>query len=298
MELITVDSHITAIDHNLLGLPGVGACYVVQGESVALIETGTAVSAAATLAGLAQLGIAPEAVEHILCTHIHVDHTGGAGHLAAALPRANIYINSHMAPHLAEPTKLMASSRRAIGERAWPLHGDMLPIPLERILPSENLRLDLGRDVVLEAKATPGHSPDHTSFWDRRSGGLFIGDAAALVMDRYGLFFPCTPPPTYDLEAMRTTVATLRQQQPSRLYITHFGPHDDSDAILARTQERLEELVHVVHEAMTAGEEDVPVLNNRWLHYSADNPAALVAESWGEMSIAGMLRYEKKRQQA
>jgi hypothetical protein len=29
-----------------------------------------------------------------------------------------------------------------------------------------------------------------------------------------------------------------------------------------------------------------------------DEPGGLIAQSWGEMSIAGMLRYEKKRMQA
>lgn len=297
MELIPVDTHITAIDHDLLGLPGVGVTYVVRGEEIALIETGTAVSSAATLAGLEQLGIAPDAVGHILCTHIHMDHAGGAGHLAEALPRAHVYIHGTMIPHLSEPSKLMSSSRRAIGELAWPLHGEMKSIPIERILPAENLRLDLGRDVVLEAQATPGHSPDHLSYWDRRSGGLFIGDAAGLVMERYNMLFPCTPPPTYDLEAQRTTIATIRKQAPTRLYVTHHGPHENVDDLLGRSHERLEELVAVVVGAMEEGEEDVPTIAARWLSYLPSDPAALVAQSWGDMSIVGMMRYFKKRQE-
>ncbi|MFQ3663248.1 MAG: MBL fold metallo-hydrolase, partial [Chloroflexaceae bacterium] len=149
MEIIPVDAHITAIDHNLLGIPGIGVTYVVRGETVALVETGTSLTVPHTLAGLEQLGIRPEEVEHILCTHIHMDHAGGAGYLAAALPRAHVYINSSVSKHLVDPGKLLPSVRRAVGEEAWPLHGDIKPIPAERLLPAENLRLDLGRDVVL-----------------------------------------------------------------------------------------------------------------------------------------------------
>lgn len=298
MEIIPVDDHITAIDHDLLARPGVGVTYVVRGEDIALIETGTALTAPATLAGLEQLGIPREAVGHILCTHIHMDHAGGAGHLAQALPRARVYINSMTAPHLVDPSRLMQSSRRAVGEAAWPLHGEMLPIPAERIRPAEHLRLDLGRDVILEAIATPGHSPDHLSYRDLRSGGLFIGDAAGLDLPRYNLFFPCTPPPTYDLEAQRNTIAMLRRQNFTRLYVTHWGAHDDVDAKLRRAGEKLEELVAIVLATIAAGEEDIAAINARWLpEAKLDYPGALIAQSWGEMSVVGMLRYETKRRE-
>lgn len=298
MELIAIDDHLTAIDHDLLDLPGVGVTYVVRGEEVALIETGTSRTVPATLAGLEKLGISRDAVGHILCTHIHVDHAGGAGYLAAELPRAMVYINSSMHPHLADPSRLMASSRRAIGERAWPLHGDMLPVPLERLRPSENLRLDLGRDVILEALATPGHSPDHTSYWDRYSGGMFVGDAAGLVMDYHDLLFPVTPAPTYNLEDQRNTIAMLRQQAITRLYVTHFGPHDNAADILRRSHEKLEELVELVDRAMEQDEVDVAAVNRAWLPYDYSRPGGIIAECWGEMSVVGLLRYEKKRREA
>jgi len=298
VEIIPVDAHITAIDHNLLGIPGIGVTYVVRGETVALVETGTSLTVPHTLAGLEQLGIRPEEVEHILCTHIHMDHAGGAGYLAAVLPRAHVYINSSVSKHLVDPSKLLPSVRRAVGEEAWPLHGDIKPIPADRLLPAENLRLDLGRDVVLEAIATPGHSPDHLSYWDHKSGGLFIGDAAGLAMDRWHLALPVTPVPAYDLEAHRATIARLRSYHFPRIYITHYGPHDDVDYELNRAQEKLEELVALVDAAIAAGDPDVNALAARWLPYPDDSPAALVARCWSQMSVAGLIRYETKRRQS
>lgn len=298
MELLPVDDHITAIDHNLLDLPGVGVTYVVRGERIALIETGTSLTVPHTLAGLERLGIRPEQVDHILCTHIHMDHAGGAGYLAAALPRADVYIHSMTGQHLVDPSKLLPSVRRAVGEEAWPLHGDIKPLPAERLRAAEALRLDLGRDVVLEAIATPGHSPDHLSYIDHKSGGLFIGDAAGLVMDRWELAFPCTPVPTYDLAAHRDTIARLQALNFPRIYVTHHGPHDDVAFQLERAATKLEELTALVDAAMDAGgEPDVAALNDRWLGYDHAGPAALVARSWGEMSVAGLLRYETRRRQ-
>lgn len=298
MELIQVDAHITAIDHNLLGMAGVGVTYVVRGESIALIETGTSLTVPHTLAGLERLGIKPEQVDHILCTHIHMDHAGGAGYLAAALPRAAVYIHSMTGEHLVDPSKLMPSVRRAVGEEAWPLHGDIKPLPAERLRASEDLHLDLGQDVVLTAIATPGHSPDHLSYRDHKSGGLFIGDAAGLVMDHWDLAFPCTPVPTYDLAAHRATIARLQTLDLPRIYVTHHGPHDDVAFQLERTATKLEELVTIIEAALASGDDNVPALNDRWLRYDHASPAAVVARSWGEMSIAGMLRYETKRRES
>ncbi|WP_129673569.1 MBL fold metallo-hydrolase [Candidatus Chloroploca sp. Khr17] len=298
MEIINVDSHITAIDHNLLGVPGVGVTYVVRGETIALIETGTSLTVPHTLAGLEKLGVRAEEVEHILCTHIHMDHAGGAGYLAAALPRATVYIHSTSVPHLVDPSKLVPSVRRAVGEAAWPLHGDIKPIPAERLLPAEALRLDLGRDVVLAAIATPGHSPDHLSYRDLKSGGLFIGDAAGLIMDHWGLAFPVTPVPTYDLMAQRNTIAMLRKMNLPRIYVTHHGPHDDVDFQLERAHAKLEELVDLTEKALDAGEPDTIALAAEWIRCPDDSPAITMARSWSEMSTAGMLRYLKKQRSA
>lgn len=296
MDIITIDDHITAIDHDLLGIPGVGVTYVVQGEDIALIETGTSLTVPNTLAGLDRLTITREAISHIICTHIHMDHAGGAGYLAAALPRAHVYIHSDTMEHLVDPSRLMPSVRRAVGEAAWALTGDILPTPPEKLRPAENLVLDLGRDVVLEAIPTPGHSPDHVSFWDRRSGGIFLGDAVGLSMPLYNLHFPVTPTPTYNIEVHRSTIAMLRQHDISRLYITHCGVQDDVDGNLHHTLEKLEELEHIVQHALQTGNEDIAALAAQWIPYPNDGPAATVAQSWSQMSIAGMLRYEKKRQ--
>ncbi len=298
MHILPIDDHITAIDHNLLGQPGIGVTYVVRGEETALIETGTSLTVVETLAGLDELDIPRDSVGHIICTHIHMDHAGGAGYLAEALPRANVYIHQMTMPHLAEPTKLMESSRRAVGEEAWALTGDMKPVAEERLHPADTLLLDLGQDIVLEALPTPGHSPDHVSFWDKHRGGMFLGDAAGLAMPRYNLHFPVTPVPTYDVEQHRATIEMLRELAIQRLYVTHWGVHDDVDFQLRHALERLEDLLAIVNEALETGNEDIAALAARYVPYPDDGPAAAMVRSWSQMSVAGMLRYEKKRRQA
>lgn len=302
MEIMRIDDHISAIDHMLYDVPGAGVSYVVQGEEVAIIETGTSLTAPHTLAGLEQLGIARDAVGHIICTHVHMDHAGGAGELAAALPRANVYLHSLTSDYLVDPekiAKLEGSVRRAVGELLWPLHGTFRPVPAERMRPAETLHLDLGHDIVLDALVTPGHSPDHVAYFERRSGGMFVGDAASLSMPYYNLTFPVSPPPTYDLEVHLQTVEKLRTYDISRFYVTHTGPYNDVPGLLNLTSEMLQQLAELVQQALAKGDEDSVALALRWLPYDeTDEGQAFVARNLGDMTVRGMQRYFKKRQQS
>jgi glyoxylase-like metal-dependent hydrolase (beta-lactamase superfamily II) len=293
-EIIPIDDHITAIDCGLLGGPGIGLNYVVRGDpgQVALIETGTSLTAATTLAGLDQLGIPREAVRHILCTHIHMDHAGGAGPLAAALPNADVYINSETAKFLVDPERLLASTRRAIGETLWPLQGTIQPLPPTCLRAAETLRLDLGRGVALQAVASPGHSADHIAFFDPGSGTLFAGDSCGVCMPRYGIGpRPVTPPPGFDLAAQIATYERLSALPIGRLLVTHCGAVGDAAAALREQHMRLLEAADIVRAAVERGAPDVAALATR-LFPSDDQP---VLRAWAEMSIAGLARYFQKQ---
>jgi Zn-dependent hydrolases, including glyoxylases len=295
VEIQRLDTHLKAIDSLLFDVAGLGLVYVVEGDQIALIETGTPRSAQHTLAGLRELGIHPEAVQHIICTHIHLDHAGGAGILAQALPNATVYMHSSMIPHLIDPTRLIRGTIRAVGEELWRTYDEPLPIAPERLSPSDNLRLDLGRGIVLEAIATPGHCPDHMAFHDLQSGALFIGDAAGTATPRWNLVRPMTPPPTYDLVAQQQTIAALRKGNFSRLYFSHCGAYDNVDETLAELADGLDRLIEGVRRALAAGESDPNLIAERLLPIPPDAPDSMPLRTWASMSIAGLIRYEQKR---
>jgi glyoxylase-like metal-dependent hydrolase (beta-lactamase superfamily II) len=292
--LIAIDDSITAIDHELFGMPGIGVTYVVRGDpdQVALIETGTSLTAPLTLAGLAQIGIAREAVRSIICTHIHMDHAGGAGPLAEALPVADVYINSATAGFLVEPGKLIPSTRRAVGEALWPSQGTIQPLPPGRLRPAEMLELDLGRGVTLRAFASPGHSADHIAFFAEHNGALFAGDACGIAMPHWGLDpRPVTPPPGFDLDAQTATYERLSSLPIAHLLVTHCGPVAGGVAALRAQHTHLLEAAEVVHTAIARGALDIPNLAAR-LFPTDDHPVLSV---WSEMSVAGIARYFQKR---
>lgn len=292
--LIPIDDMITAIDHDLLGVAGLGVTYVVHGdpEQVALIETGTSLTASATLAGLDQLGIARPMVRHILCTHVHMDHAGGAGVLVAALPNATVYINSAAAAHLITPARLMESTRRAVGELLWSLQGTIVPLASERIAPAETLRLDLGHGIVIRAVPTPGHSADHISFFEEQSASLFAGDACGIAIPRYGIGLrPITPPPGFDLEAQIATYERLRALPIARLFVTHCGEVLHVSRSIREQHLKLLEVVDAVRDRLAHGDLNVSALAAQFLP-SAAQP---VAHIWAEMTIAGIVRYFQRK---
>src|SRR5262245_21211965 len=101
---------IHAIDTGFVR-PGLAAGYVVvRGGRAAFIDTGTGRSAPRLLAGLDALGIARQAVDHIILTHVHLDHAGGAGALIQALPGATALVHPRGLPHLVDPARLEAGT--------------------------------------------------------------------------------------------------------------------------------------------------------------------------------------------
>ena len=86
------------IDARMHGEPERLACYLFDTPERVLIETGPSVTLHHLIDGLEHLGI--DDLATIVVTHIHLDHAGGAGHLAARYPRARIGVHSAGARHL------------------------------------------------------------------------------------------------------------------------------------------------------------------------------------------------------
>src|SRR5574339_478500 len=98
---------VATIDLRFGGAPEAIAAFLVRGPSgPVLIETGPGSTLPALLAGLAEHGVRPEDVRDVLVTHIHLDHAGAAGWWARQ--GARVYVHPAGAPHLVDPSKLLA----------------------------------------------------------------------------------------------------------------------------------------------------------------------------------------------
>lgn len=231
---------ITLIDAHQFSLPRTGAIYVIQGEAMALVESGTAVSAERTLSKLreiAQLKQSNTAPTYIFLTHIHLDHAGGAGLFAQAFPETKIVVHERAVRHLINPTRLVEAVRIA-SPNLFDRYGEPLPIPEHQIVPVKGGEIfELGSDIQVEVAASPGHAPHHVCFFERVGRTLFTGDAAGNWNNPVDV--PLTPPPRFDLAQGLETLHTLRRLKPKRLAFTHYGVCDRADSHLAGYERQL-----------------------------------------------------------
>ena len=240
------------IDTLMGGYTGITAGYLIRSDRPCLVETGTSLSAPTVVAALHSLGIDPADLATVVVTHIHLDHAGGVGDIAAAFPNAQIVCHERGARHLADPTKLVASAHRVFGPVMEELFGDLKPTKAERIVALGDVgSIDLGAGRRLDAFHAPGHASHHLGLLDSTTGDLYTGDAAGVYVPESDELRPATPPPDFDLDLALASMGKMREVAPERLLFSHYGPVREVDSALDRSEAVLREWVDLVRQART-----------------------------------------------
>jgi glyoxylase-like metal-dependent hydrolase (beta-lactamase superfamily II) len=289
-----------ALDTEMFGESEIMAAHLLPGEKPALIDTGPANTADNVIAALTGLGV--EHLDSIVLSHVHFDHSGGAGRLAERYPGATVYVHEQGVNHLTDPRSLADSAETVWDGKAETLFGMPRPVPAERIRTiGDGDTIDLG-DRTVEAIATPGHTRAHMVFFDQATGAMICGDALGLQLPGSRIIRPSTPPSDYSQRDAIASIERLREYRPTSLHLAHFGPAQQTPdatfdrAILAlndwhesfreksETAESEEELLRSVNACVEATLEPVPPSVRRG--FESVNPA------W--LNIAGM-RGERDR---
>ena len=233
---------ITCIDQEFLGTPNVIASYLVEGPSgYLLLEVGPASVQQRLEAKLKALGVEPSDIKDVLVSHIHLDHAGGAGHWARRGSR--VHVHPKGAPHLIDPSKLLASAARIYQDRMQELWGTTLPVPQDKVVPVEEGAFELA-GLQIQAWDTPGHAAHHLAF--SLGGDLFTGDVAACRLPGSSYVSVPAPPPEFHLETWQASLRKLIALAPDRLHLTHFGGNFPGVEHLQTLSERLESCVDFV----------------------------------------------------
>ncbi len=216
---------------------GILGCYVIKGEKIALVDPGPATSLPKLMSGLSALGIAPQKIEYLLCTHIHLDHSGSLGAALKLMPRATAVVHEKGIPHLINPTRLWESSLKTLESVALG-YGQPEPVdPIRLIAAQEGMLIDLG-GFQLEALFTPGHASHHICFLESDSHRLFAGDAAGIRPRDTGVLQPASPPP-FDLKLAFSSLNKLLNRQPWDICYAHFGSYPEGVNCLQEYQQML-----------------------------------------------------------
>ncbi len=270
------------IDVNHLGRPRVIGCWEVDG---ALVDPGPQSSMETLLAALD--GAEPRA---ILLTHIHLDHAAATGALVRRWPDLQVYVHERGAPHLVDPSRLLASAERLYGDAMERLWGEIVPVPEENVTALEG-----GEDVLgMRVAYTPGHASHHVSYLHEETGTAFVGDVAGVRILPCELIVPPTPPPDVDIETWIESIELVESWRPERLALTHFGDVTDPIAHLTCVRERLHEEAALARELSEQGYEQ----RHRERVIESTDPetaAALIHCVPPEYQWRGLNRYWNKR---
>ncbi len=266
-----------------------------------LIETGPASTLEALDAEVAEAGFSLDDLKGIFLTHVHLDHSAGAGSLAVQTG-APVFVHPKGANHLIDPSeKLLPSAERLYGEMMIPLWGVVEPVPKELVVvvqDGDTVELD-GLEIV--AHHTPGHAAHHIAWQIGRA--VATGDVGGIRFPGASHVLPPMPPPDIDVELWYRSIERIRIVEPELLLLTHFGAVEDVGRHLDELEGRLKGWLETTERVLQAGGdaqaigEAILKLDEAEMGQSMVSPAVL--ERYRKLcpmdaNVAGLERYCRK----
>ena len=255
MNLIDYHNGIHAFDAGYIR-PMLAAIHLIVDDGrAAFVDTGHNDSLPHSLEALATLGLAPDAVDFVILTHIHLDHAGGAGAMMRVFPNAKLLVHPRGSRHMVDPSKLWAATEEVYGrENARALYGEIVPVPAERVIEtSDGQVITLGqRELALYD--SPGHAKHHIFIHDRAANGIFTGDTFGISyremdVDGRPFVFPSSTPSQFDPQQLRASVEGMLALNPEAVYLTHFSRIAPPRQLAADMLRRLDEVVRLTRAA-------------------------------------------------
>ncbi len=298
---------MTTLDDLWMGRPRSIATALLESDGHrAIVDPGPGSTIAGLREELHAHGLSVRDLDAILLTHIHLDHAGATGALVRENPRLAVYLHKLGAPHMIDPSKLLASAARLWPNDLERLFGETLPVP------GQNLHILEGGETIplgarkIEVVYTPGHASHHVSYFENLEGVAFVGDTAGVRIEGHSYVMPATPPPDIDLGIWDSSFAAILERQPARLFLTHFGLSENPPEHIAQFRERLhgwaaitEKIIRTAQSDSTAMESFLSTMRGEISeHLPAEEVEHYVFSAGLNLSFLGLARYLRKRAQA
>lgn len=298
---------ITTLDDHWMGRPRSIATALLESDGHrAIVDPGPGSTIDTLQRELGARGVSVNDLDAILLTHIHLDHAGSSGALVKENPRVAVYVHKLGAPHMMDPAKLLASAARLWPNNLDELFGAVLPVP------ESNLRILEGGETIalgsrkIEVAYTPGHASHHVSYFDSLKGVAFVGDTTGIRIEGHPYVMPATPPPDIDLRLWDSSLATILERQPQRLFLTHFGFSEDPAAHIAQFRERLHRWMETTEKILQTAKSDSGAMESFMAAMRAEIGHQLPPEEVEQyigtaglnLSFLGLARHARKRAEA
>ena len=231
------DAGVTAVDTEYVR-PGLDASHLIVSDGrAAFVDTGANNAVPLLLDALREADLEPADVDYVFLTHIHLDHAGGAGKLMQALPNAQAVLHPRGAPHMIDPTRLIAGTEAVYGkEQAQAIYGVIEPIDAGRVIATDDeAEYEFGGRTV-RTLYTEGHARHHYVLHDPDSRGVFTGDSFGISYrtfdtDNGPFIFPTTTPIDFDPDAAHASIDRIMGLEPERVFLTHYSEVRDLDRL-------------------------------------------------------------------
>lgn len=284
--VITIDCHYL--------VPGHAAAFLIaEPGHAAFVDNNTPHALPHLLGALTSNGLAPEEVEYVIITHVHLDHAAGTAALLEACPNATVLAHPRAVPHLVDPARLIQSARRVYGDALFDrVFGTVAPVPGDRIRAvKDGEHIALG-NRTLTFLHTAGHARHHICIHDSGSNGIFTGDTfGSNLGDRPPGDPPCltasSPPTEFDPVQARESIRRIVDSGAERAYLTHFGPVENVPGAARVLLQSLDGLALVLNEALHSTLEDKPLrafCEQRVRHVTRDHFRRNGATNVGEIA--------------
>ena len=298
---------ITTLDDNWMGRPrSIGTALLEWNGHRAVVDPGPGSTLETLKKQLRAQGASVGELDAILLTHIHLDHAGASGAMVKENPRLAVYVHKLGAPHMIDPSKLLASAARLWPDNLQELFGEAVPVP------AENLRILEGEETIrlgsrkVEVAYTPGHASHHVSYFEDAEGVAFVGDATGIRIEGHSFVMPATPPPDIDLKIWDTSFAAILEQKPKRLFLTHFGFSEDPAAHIAQFRERLRRWMEMTERTLRSAPSEEAAMSSFIAqaraeigeHLPPQEVEQYAATAGLNLSFLGLARHARKRSQA
>ncbi len=302
--MIALASGLSYVDVQFLGSPRIIASVILHGPGgAAIVDPGPTSTLPTLRRAIEDAGLAMADIRALLLTHIHLDHAGAAGTLAHDIPGLKVYVHEKGAPHLVDPSKLLASATRLYGDQMDRLWGEVRPLPESAVAVLRGGERIQAGGRELEVAYTPGHASHHVSYFSADAGIAFVGDTAGVRLLPGGVNVPPTLPPDIDLERWRDSLARIDAWRADTLFVTHFGPHRPAQAHLAELADNIELTSRLAKESLTregTDEDREAWFADEWRrvlrrHMSSDAAAAYEVAGRFDLNWRGLARYWHKR---
>jgi glyoxylase-like metal-dependent hydrolase (beta-lactamase superfamily II) len=212
------------------------SCYLVrENDQLTLVDTNLAGSATSILQAAGALGLP---ITRVVLTHAHGDHAGSLDEVVQQLPGVEVAFTARTAEFLQGQLILREDEPQA------KLRGSFV----KRTIQPTRLLNSGDKIGSLRVVATPGHTPDHISFFDERDGTLIAGDAfqtqaGIAVAGVVRWLFPFPALATWHLPTALQSARKLRDLKPARLAVGHSPVIEDPlaqmDAAIAEAEAKL-----------------------------------------------------------